>query len=51
MLVAMSGDGNSGGPVRRKRAIERPRVPPGPLADLKALIHELYLQAGSADAR
>ena len=42
----MSGDGNSGGHRRRPRAIERPRVPPGPLADLKALIHELYLQAG-----
>ena len=43
----MSGDGKSGGPVRRPRAIQRPRVPPGPLADLKALIYELYLQAGT----
>jgi hypothetical protein len=47
MLVAMSGDGKGGGPVRRPRVIERPRVPPGPLAGLKALIYELYLQAGT----
>ena len=47
MLGAMSGDGKTGGPVRRPRAIERPRVPPGPLADLKALIYELYLAAGT----
>ena len=46
MLVAMSGDGKDRGPVRRPRAIERPQVPPGPLADLKALIYQLYLQAG-----
>ena len=31
--------------MRRPRAIGRPRVPPGPLADLKALIYELYLAA------
>ena len=43
----MSGDGKGRGPVRRPRAIERPRVPPGPLADLKALIYELYLHAGT----
>ena len=42
----MSGDGKSGGPVRRPRAIGRPRVPPGPLADLKALVYQLYLEAG-----
>jgi hypothetical protein len=47
MLVAMSGDGKGGSPVRRPRVIERPRVLPGPLADLKALIYELYLQAGT----
>ena len=46
MLSAMSGDGKADRPVRRPRAIERPRVPPGPLADLKALLYELYLQAG-----
>ena len=46
MLVAMSGDGKSGA-GRRPRAISRPRVPPGPLADLKALLYELYLQAGT----
>ena len=46
MLGAMSGDGKSGGPVRRPRAIGRPRVPPGPLADLKALVYQLYLEAG-----
>ncbi len=45
MLDAMSGDGKSGGPVRRPRAIEQPRVPPGPLADLKALVYQLYLEA------
>ena len=47
MLVAMSGDGKGRGPVRRPRVIERPQVPPGPLADLKALIYELYLRAGT----
>ncbi len=30
-----------------QRAIRRPRVPPGPLADLKALLFELYLEAGT----
>ena len=30
-----------------QRAIRRPGVPPGPLGDLKALIYELYLQAGT----
>jgi hypothetical protein len=47
MLGAMSGDGKSGGQVRRPRAIGRPRVPPGPLADLKALVYQLYLEAGT----
>ena len=47
MLDAMSGDGKDGGPVRRPRTIGRPRVPLGPLADLKALIYELYMQAGT----
>ena len=46
MLGAMSGDGKRGSPVRRPRAIRQPQVPPGPLADLKALIYELYLDAG-----
>jgi len=45
MLVAMSGDEKGG--ARRPRVIGRPRVPPGPLADLKALLYELYLQAGT----
>ena len=36
--------------VRRPRAIKRPRVPPGPLADLKALLYELYLAGRDADA-
>ena len=45
-LGAMSGDGK-GGRARRPRAISRPRVPPGPLADLKALLYELYLAAGT----
>ena len=47
MLGAMSGDGKAGRPVRRPRVIGRPRVPPGLLADLKALLYELYLQAGT----
>jgi hypothetical protein len=47
MLGAMSGDGRGGGSVRRPRVIGRPRVPPGPLADLKDLLYELYLQAGT----
>ena len=45
MLNAMSSDKEDRGPVRRPRAIGRPRVPPGPLADLKVLIYELYLAA------
>ena len=45
MLDAMSSDKEDRGPVRRPRAIGRPRVPPGPLADLKVLIYELYLAA------
>jgi hypothetical protein len=47
MMGAMSGDGRSG--ARQggsQRAIPRRDVPPGPLADLKALVYELYLQAG-----
>jgi len=45
MMVAMSGDGM--GSVRRPRVIERPVMPAGPLADLKALVYELYLAAGA----
>ena len=41
MLSAMSSDEKS----RSQRAIKRPRVPPGPLADLKALLYQLYLEA------
>lgn len=44
----MSGDGRGG--ARRggsQRAIPRPSVPPGPLGDLKALVYELYLAAGT----
>ncbi len=47
MLVAMSSDGRGGGSVRRPRVIGRPRVPPGPLAELKDLLYKLYLQAGT----
>jgi hypothetical protein len=43
MLGAMSSDEKSGS----QRAIKRPRVPAGPLADLKVLIYELYLEAGT----
>src|SRR5208282_3589800 len=46
MLGAMSGDGTCS-EGRRPRAIGRPWVPPGPLADLKALLYELYLEAGT----
>ena len=45
MLSAMSSDKEDRDPVRRPRVIERPYVPPGLLADLKALIYELYLAA------
>ena len=45
MLSAMSSDKEDRDPVRRRRAIKRPYVPPGRLADLKALIYELYLAA------
>jgi hypothetical protein len=44
MVSAMSGD-RKGGAVRRPRPIGRPRVQPGPLADLKDLIYRLYLRA------
>ena len=47
MLVAMSGDERGGGPVRRPKMIERPQLPPRPLANLKALIYELYVEAGT----
>ena len=47
MLGAMSGDETGGGPVRRPKMIEWPQLPPGPLADLKALIYELYVEAGA----
>ena len=43
MLSAMSSDEKSGS----QRAIKRPRVPPGPLADLKALLYQLYREAGT----
>ena len=43
MLCAMSSDEKRGS----QRPIGRPRVPPGPLADLKALLYELYLEAGT----
>ena len=33
--------------MRRPRVIGRPQVPPGPLAELKDLLYELYLQAGT----
>ena len=43
---AMSSD-EENKPTRRRRAIGRAQVPPGPLADLKALLYELYLKAGT----
>jgi hypothetical protein len=42
MAGAMSSSGRAGS----QRAVRRPWLPPGPLADLKALIYELYMQAG-----
>jgi hypothetical protein len=36
--------------VRRPRMIERPQVPSGPLADLKALTYQLYLEAEHRDS-
>jgi hypothetical protein len=33
--------------VARPRVIDRPLLPPGPLHDLKALLYQLYLAAGS----
>lgn len=42
----MSGDGRGGGgPVRRPRPVGRPHLPPGPLRDLKHLLHDAYLAA------
>src|SRR5260370_42080304 len=46
MLGAMSGDGTGIG-ARRARVIGRPWVPHGSLTDLKALLYELYLAAGT----
>jgi hypothetical protein len=46
MMDAMSSDEKGGG-ARRNRAMRRPAVRPGPLADLKSLIYELYLAAGA----
>ena len=43
MPFAMSGDGKRGA----GRSIRRPVVPRGPLADLKALLYELYVAAGT----
>jgi hypothetical protein len=43
---AMSGD-QVGRSVRRPRVILRPRVPPGPLRELKELLYQLYLGAGA----
>jgi hypothetical protein len=43
MLGAMSSDEKSGS----QRAIKRPQVPPGPLADLKTLLYQIYLEAGT----
>src|SRR5262245_16586485 len=47
MANAMSSDKEDPDPVRRPRVIKRPFVPPGRLAELKALIYELYLAAGT----
>ncbi|MDO0909943.1 tetratricopeptide repeat protein [Streptomyces sp. DT2A-34] len=42
----MSGD-HGGGPTRRPRRLERARVGPGPLGDLKNLLYRVYLAAGA----
>ena len=47
MLGAMSSDGRGGSPTQRKRLVGRPLLPQGRLADLKALVYELYLVAGA----
>ena len=44
MLTAMSSDGNRAG-RSRKRPVDPPPLPPGPLRDLKAAVYELYLEA------
>jgi hypothetical protein len=41
----MSSDQN--GRLRKPRPVQRPRVPPGALRDLKDLLYELYLEAGT----
>ncbi|URN08115.1 hypothetical protein LUW74_35295 [Actinomadura madurae] len=46
MMRAMSGDGKSRA-VRRPRRIAQPRLPPGPLQDLKNLLYRLYVEAGA----
>ena len=42
----MSGDDRARPRPRRPRPINRPRVAPGPVADLKDLLYDLYLEAG-----
>ncbi|MFI6078973.1 tetratricopeptide repeat protein [Actinoplanes sp. NPDC051343] len=44
MLVAMSSDGSQRG-RSSPRPLERPRLPAGPLNDLKSAIYQLYLDA------
>jgi hypothetical protein len=45
----MSGDKTDGpGALRRRpRGIQPPRLPPGPLAELKTLLHRLHVEAGA----
>jgi hypothetical protein len=45
MIDAMSGDGIRNR-LRRPRPLERARVAPGPLHELKALLYRLYIEAG-----
>jgi hypothetical protein len=33
--------------VRRPRLVSRPELPPGPVADLNAFLHDLYLSAAT----
>ena len=44
---AMSDDRSAGKGVPRRRPLSRPRLPPGPLRDMKEFLYQLYVEAGT----
>jgi hypothetical protein len=47
MMVLMKDPESERSSVRQPRPISRPQIAPGPLADLKGLLYDLYLSAGA----